>query len=76
MGDQKRFIEIMEVPRKNQEVLEQNLKAHFREVDEENIGVVTRPEFLKIIKNLGLKLDEKEQKEVLDRVDNENTGMV
>ena len=76
MGDQNRFIEIMEVPRKNQEVLEQNLKAHFREVDEENIGVVTRPEFLKIIKNLGLKLDEKEQKEVLDRVDNENTGMV
>lgn len=41
----------------------------FRQVDSENIGVITRPEFLQIVKNIGLKLNEVEEKEVLNRVD-------
>ena len=40
--------------------MKKDLKEKFQEIDTENIGVVTRPEFIKIIENLGVKLTEKE----------------
>ena len=38
--------------------METDLKHFFRQVDTENIGVVTRPEFIQIVCNLGIKLTE------------------
>lgn len=49
LSDQQRSIEIMEKPSKNNEGIQTDLKVFFKEIDTENIGVVTRPEFLKII---------------------------
>ena len=44
-----------------EEDLHRDLAVYFREIDHENIGVVTRSEFIKIVSNLGLKLNEKEE---------------
>lgn len=76
LSDQRRFIDIMEKPKKDNQSLVEDLKVNFREIDTENIGVVTRPEFLQIIKNVGLKLSEEEEKEMLNRADPECTGTV
>lgn len=76
LSDQRRFIDIMEKPKKDNQSLVEDLKVNFREIDTENIGVVTRPEFLQIIKNVGLKLSEEEEKEMLNRADPEYTGTV
>jgi hypothetical protein len=45
-------------------------------VDKENIGVITQAEFITLIKNAGVKLNAIEEKEVLKKVDPQESGMV
>jgi hypothetical protein len=40
---------------KNKEI-DAQIKKYFREVDKENIGVITHVEYLSLIKNVGVKL--------------------
>lgn len=43
LSDQQRSIDIMEKPKKDYQKAETDLKEHFKQIDTENIGVVTRP---------------------------------
>ena len=43
LSDQQRSIEIMEKPLKDIEKMQKDLKYYFKQIDTENIGVVTRP---------------------------------
>lgn len=60
----------------NAKAVQKELKKHFREVDVENIGVITHAEYLTLIKNVGVKLTAQEEKDLLKRMDPEETGMV
>jgi len=57
LADQKRFIDIMEKAEPDSKVINAQLKKSFKEVDPENIGVITYPEFLSLIKKVGIKLN-------------------
>lgn len=46
----------MEKPGPDTKLINSQLKKSFKEVDPENIGVITYPEFLTLIKNVGIKL--------------------
>lgn len=56
--------------------VQNQLKKYFREIDKENIGVITQPEFLQLIKNVGVRLNLIEEKEILKKVDPQESGMV
>ena len=56
--------------------VDKELKRQFTEIDRENIGVITQPEFLTLVKNVGVKLNPLEQKDLIKKVDPEDTGMV
>lgn len=47
----------MEKPEPDTKAIGAQLKKSFKEVDPENIGVITYPEFLSLIKNIGIKLN-------------------
>ena len=76
MSDQRRLIEIMEKPHVDSKAVDKELKRQFTEIDRENIGVITQPEFLTLVKNVGVKLNPLEQKDLIKKVDPEDTGMV
>ena len=76
LSDQKRLIEVMERPHLDRKSVEAQLKRHFQAVDKENIGVITHPEFLLLLKNVGVRLNPLEEKELLRRVDPQESGMV
>lgn len=57
LSDQKRLIEIMEKTRIQQGVIQKELKKQFASVDKENIGVITQPQFLQLIKNINVRLN-------------------
>ncbi len=57
LSDQKRLIEVMERPHLDRNSVQAQLKKHFQQVDRENIGVITQPEFLLLLKNVGIKLN-------------------
>lgn len=76
LADQRRFIEIMEKPGPNLKAVEVSLKKHFRKVDPENIGVITHSEYLTLIKEVGVKLTASEERDLLKRMDPQETGMV
>jgi Ca2+-binding EF-hand superfamily protein len=59
----------MEKSRVNQKVVKAELKRYFAQIDKENIGVITQPEFLVLIKNIGIKVNASEEKEILKKVD-------
>jgi Ca2+-binding EF-hand superfamily protein len=59
----------MEKSRVNQKVVEGELKRYFAQIDKENIGVITQPEFLVLIKNIGIKVTPSEEKDILKKVD-------
>lgn len=56
--------------------MDSQLKKYFREVDKEDIGVITHQELLALIQNIGVKLTALEEKELLKRADPHETGMV
>lgn len=56
--------------------MDSQLKKYFREVDKEDIGVITHQELLALIQNIGVKLTALEEKELLKRADPQETGMV
>ena len=66
----------MEKPGPNTKEIECQIKKYFREVDVENIGVITHVEYLTLIKNVGVKLTASEEKDLLKRMDPEETGMI
>lgn len=76
LSDQQKRIEVMERSSMNEQNVQADIRFFFREVDVENIGVVTRDEFLKIVGNLGLRLSGKEKDELLRRADPDHTGTV
>lgn len=76
LADQERSIEIMEIPKRDIKLEEEELKKHFRQVDTENIGIITRPELITVLKTAGISLNAAEEKQVLVRVDPDDTGMV
>jgi len=47
----------MEKAEPDSKVINAQLKKSFKEVDPENIGVITYPEFLSLIKKVGIKLN-------------------
>lgn len=56
--------------------MEAELRKQFALVDKDGIGVVTQPEFQQLVKNLGIRLSLMEEKEVLKRVDPQESGLV
>ena len=76
LADQKRFIDIMEKTEPDTKTINAQLKKSFKEVDPENIGVITYPEFLSLIKSVGIKLSGLQEKQILKRLDPEETGMI
>lgn len=56
--------------------MEAELRKQFALVDKDGIGVVTHPEFQQLIKNLGIRLSLTEEKEVMKRVDPQESGLV
>ena len=52
------------------------VRDSFLEVDKDGLGVVTNEEFVQILNNLNLKLDDKEINEIIKRVDKENHGLI
>jgi Ca2+-binding EF-hand superfamily protein len=69
LADQKKVIDIMEQPHVDSKKIDDELKKHFRSIDKENIGVITHPEFITLIKNIGVKLNPSEEKDLLKKVD-------
>ena len=56
--------------------MQSELKRFWKQVDKEGIGVITQPEFLQLVKNIGVRLSPTEEKEVLKRVDPQESGLV
>ena len=56
--------------------MQSELKRFWNQVDKEGIGVITQPEFLQLVKNIGVRLSPTEEKEVLKRVDPQESGLV
>ena len=59
----------MEKPKVDRKVVKEKLKKQFRIIDKDNIGVITHTQFLELIKNIEIKLNPLEEKELLKRVD-------
>jgi Ca2+-binding EF-hand superfamily protein len=66
----------MEITRVSPTVIQSELKKYFNQVDKENIGVITQPEFFTLVKNIGIKLTPQEEKDILKKVDPQESGMV
>ena len=69
LSDQIKTIQIMEKVQIERNTLEKDVKKFFDQVDVQNIGVITHPQFLGILNSLGIKLKEEEKNDVLKRVD-------
>lgn len=79
LADQQKVIEIMEEPAvqsQDSKLIESKLVAHFKKIDRDNIGVITHPQFVKLVSNIGIKLSPAEEKELLKKVDPEESGMI
>lgn len=55
LSDQQKVMDVMEKPQLQGE-LKSQLVAHFKQIDQDNIGVLTHSEFIQLIHNLGIKL--------------------
>lgn len=66
----------MEKPKSHTGEVDAKLKQYFKQVDKDDIGVITHQELLTLIQNIGVKLSLSEQKELLKRADPSETGVV
>lgn len=76
LADQRRLIEIIDTARVTPQTVQAELRKQFALVDKDGIGVITHPEFHQLIKNLGIRLSLMEEKEVMKRVDPQESGLV
>lgn len=56
LSDQIKTIQIMEKVQIDRNTLEKDVKKFFDQVDVQNIGVITHPQFLGILNSLGIEL--------------------
>lgn len=75
LSDQKRSIEIMENKKPSQDH-HKILKENFYALDKARLGVVSIQEFTQLLKNMGLRLNPTELKDLIDRADSKNTGLI
>lgn len=59
----------MEQPLKNDKALKTKINTFWKEIDRDNIRVITYPELKDLLKNMGINLSEEEFKIVLQRID-------
>lgn len=66
----------MEKPKSHAQAVQAKLKQFFKQVDKDDVGVITHQELLALTQNIGVKLTPLEQKELLKKADPTETGMV
>lgn len=66
----------MEQAQKSDQSIRNKIKACWKDIDKENICVITYPELRSLLKNMGVSLSEEEFKQVLQKVDKGDTGTI